>query len=240
MSILSVGLFVMFVAIVLALSFFFASRAKSASGYYAAGSRIHWGVNGIAFAGDYLSAASFLGICGMIATAGYDGFLYSIGYLAGWIVALFVVAEPIKRLGKYTFTDALDAKFNHKGHQAHRGDQHAGRLAVLPHPADGRRRRPGDAAAGPAALRGRPHGRRHRHHDRRHRGHDLDDLRAVHQGGAAHRVLHGARRRPVHPRPLHDARPGRQGPLPPVPHAAGQPLGKRAAWWTSRAGRWRR
>ena len=99
----------------LALSFYFASRAKSASGYYAAGSRIHWGVNGIAFAGDYLSAASFLGICGMIATAGYDGFLYSIGYLAGWIVALFVVAEPMKRLGKYTFTDALDAKFNHKG-----------------------------------------------------------------------------------------------------------------------------
>jgi len=115
MSILSVSLFVLFVAFVLALSFYFAGRAKSASGYYAAGSRIHWGVNGIAFAGDYLSAASFLGICGMIATAGYDGFLYSIGYLAGWIVALFVVAEPMKRLGKYTFTDALDAKFNHRG-----------------------------------------------------------------------------------------------------------------------------
>ncbi|MCX7028591.1 MAG: cation acetate symporter [Spirochaetes bacterium] len=115
MSILSVGLFVFFVALVLALSFYFASRARSASGYYVAGSRIHWGVNGIAFAGDYLSAASFLGICGLIATAGYDGFLYSIGYLAGWIVALFVVAEPLKRLGKYTFTDALDAKFNHRG-----------------------------------------------------------------------------------------------------------------------------
>jgi len=115
MSVLSILLFVAFVAAVLALSFYFASRAKSASGYYAAGSRIHWGVNGIAFAGDYLSAASFLGICGMIATAGYDGFLYSIGYLAGWIVALFVVAEPMKRLGKYTFTDALDAKYNHRG-----------------------------------------------------------------------------------------------------------------------------
>jgi cation/acetate symporter len=115
MAILPIALFVVFVALVLALSFYFAGRAKSASGYYAAGSRIHWGVNGIAFAGDYLSAASFLGICGMIATAGYDGFLYSIGYLAGWIVALFVVAEPMKRLGKYTFTDALDAKFNHKG-----------------------------------------------------------------------------------------------------------------------------
>ncbi len=65
----------------------------------------------------YLSAASFLGICGMIAISGYDGFLYSIGYLAGWVVALFVVAEPMKRMGKYTFTDALDAKFNSKGIQ---------------------------------------------------------------------------------------------------------------------------
>jgi len=112
-EILPVALFVFFVASVLGISFFFAGKAKSASGYYAAGGSIHWGVNGIAFAGDYLSAASFLGICGMIATAGYDGFLYSIGYLAGWIVALFIVAEPMKRLGKYTFTDALDAKFNH-------------------------------------------------------------------------------------------------------------------------------
>jgi cation/acetate symporter len=72
-------------------------------------------VNGIAFAGDYLSAASFLGICGMIAFYGYDGFLYSIGYLAGWIVALFVVAEPMKRLGRFTFADALDSQFNSKG-----------------------------------------------------------------------------------------------------------------------------
>jgi cation/acetate symporter len=114
-NILSIILFVLFVTFVLGISFYFAGRAKSASGYYAAGGRIHWGINGIAFAGDYLSAASFLGICGMIATAGYDGFLYSIGYLAGWIVALFIVAEPLKRLGKYTFADALDANYNHRG-----------------------------------------------------------------------------------------------------------------------------
>ncbi len=117
MEIMPVVLFAAFVGLVLGLSFYFARQAKSAAGYYAAGGSIHWFVNGIAFAGDYLSAASFLGICGMIATAGYDGFLYSIGYLAGWIVALFVVAEPMKRLGKYTFTDALDAKFNSKGIQ---------------------------------------------------------------------------------------------------------------------------
>jgi len=107
--------FVIFVALVVGLSMYLGNKTKTSSGYYAAGGKIHWSVNGIAFAGDYLSAASFLGICGMIATVGYDGFLYSIGYLAGWIVALFVVAEPLKRLGKYTFTDAVDANYNSRG-----------------------------------------------------------------------------------------------------------------------------
>jgi cation/acetate symporter len=114
---IAIAIFLSFVGFVLGMSFYFARKAKSAAGYFAAGGTIHWFVNGIAFAGDYLSAASFLGICGLIATMGYDGFLYSIGYLAGWIVALFVVAEPMKRLGKYTFTDALDSKFNSKGIQ---------------------------------------------------------------------------------------------------------------------------
>lgn len=111
---LAVIIFLFIVGLVLGLSFYFARKTKSASGYYAAGGNIHWSINGIAFAGDYLSAASFLGICGMIAFSGYDGFLYSIGYLAGWVVALFLVAEPLKKLGKYTFTDALDSKFNSK------------------------------------------------------------------------------------------------------------------------------
>lgn len=114
---LAVGLFISFVLFVLGLSFYLARRTSSAEGYYAAGGNIHWFTNGVAFAGDYLSAASFLGICGMIATAGYDGWMYSIGYLAGWVVALFLVAEPMKRLGKYTFTDALDSKFNSKSIQ---------------------------------------------------------------------------------------------------------------------------
>lgn len=111
----SVLIFVLFVIAVLSVSFYFAGKSRNANDYYAAGGSIHWSVNGVAFAGDYLSAASFLGICGMIATYGYDGFLYSIGWLAGWMVALFIVAEPMKRLGKYTFTDALDSKFNSKG-----------------------------------------------------------------------------------------------------------------------------
>ncbi|MDP9173468.1 MAG: cation acetate symporter [Planctomycetota bacterium] len=112
---LAIAVFVFFVGIVLAISFRLGSKAKSAKGYYAAHGEIPWFINGIAFAGDYLSAASFLGICGLVAFYGYDGFLYSIGYLAGWVVALFVIAEPLKRMGRFTFADALDQKFNSRG-----------------------------------------------------------------------------------------------------------------------------
>ena len=108
---LSIGVFAAFTAGVLVLSSLLGRRAKGAQGYFAAHGQIGWFVNGVAFAGDYLSAASFLGICGLIAFWGYDGFLYSIGYLAGWIVALLVVAEPIRRLGTFTFADALNARF---------------------------------------------------------------------------------------------------------------------------------
>jgi len=111
----AIAIFASFVLGVIGLSFWLGRKGQSAKGYYAAHGEIHWFVNGIAFAGDYLSAASFLGICGMIAFYGYDGFLYSIGFLAGWIVALFVIAEPIKALGKFTFADALDARFNSRG-----------------------------------------------------------------------------------------------------------------------------
>ena len=114
-SLTAVLIFAAFVAATLGLSFWLGRRTKGAAGYFAAHGQIPWFVNGVAFAGDYLSAASFLGICGMIAFHGYDGFLYSIGFLAGWVVALFVIAEPMKRLGRFTFADALDAKFNSRG-----------------------------------------------------------------------------------------------------------------------------
>ena len=114
-STIALIVFFIFVGAVVGLSFFLGSKAKSAKGYYAAHGGVHWFINGIAFAGDYLSAASFLGICGLIANYGYDGFLYSIGFLAGWVVALFVIAEPLKRLGRFTFADALDNKFNSRG-----------------------------------------------------------------------------------------------------------------------------
>ena len=111
----AIAIFAGFVLAVIGLSFWLGRKGQSAKGYFAAHGEIHWFINGIAFAGDYLSAASFLGICGMIAFHGFDGFLYSIGFLAGWIVALFVIAEPIKSMGKFTFADALDAKYNSRG-----------------------------------------------------------------------------------------------------------------------------
>ena len=114
-SYMAVFIFLGFVGVTMGLSFYLGGKAKSSAGYFAAHGQIPWFVNGIAFAGDYLSAASFLGICGMIAFYGYDGFLYSIGFLAGWIVALFVVAEPMKRLGKFTFADALNARYQSRG-----------------------------------------------------------------------------------------------------------------------------
>ena len=109
---LSLIIFLFFVGTVLGISSWLGRKAKDSSGYFAAHGQIPWFVNGVAFAGDYLSAASFLGICGIIAFYGYDGFLYSIGFLGGWIVALFVIAEPLKRLGRFTFADALNSQFN--------------------------------------------------------------------------------------------------------------------------------
>ncbi len=114
---MTVGVFLIFVALVLVVSSQTSRRAGSVGGYFVANNSIHWGVNGVAFAGGYLSVASFLGICGLIAFFGYDGFLYSIGFLAGWIVALFVIAEPMKRRGTFTFSDALNRSFQRPGIQ---------------------------------------------------------------------------------------------------------------------------
>ncbi|MCU0861581.1 MAG: cation acetate symporter [Methanomassiliicoccales archaeon] len=105
------ALFVLITLITLAISVYASRRVRTAGHYYVAGGGVKWFVNGIAFAGDYLSAASFLGIAGLIAFSGYDGFMYAIGFLAGWIIALFLIAEPLRKIGKYTFGDALAAKF---------------------------------------------------------------------------------------------------------------------------------
>jgi cation/acetate symporter len=111
---LTLAIFIAITVLTLAISIIAARRVRTAGHYYVAGGGVRWFVNGFAIAGDYLSAASFLGITGLVAFYGYDGFIYAIGFLAGWIVALFLVAEPLRAIGKYTFADALTSKFKSK------------------------------------------------------------------------------------------------------------------------------
>src|SRR3954454_10748411 len=100
-------MFLAFVAITLGITMWAARRSSGASAYFAAGRNIKGWQNGIAVAGDYMSAASFLGIAGIIAFQGYDGFMYSVGWLVAYLTVLLVVAEPLRNAGKYTMADLL-------------------------------------------------------------------------------------------------------------------------------------
>jgi cation/acetate symporter len=104
---LNIGIFVVFVAVTLVFVYRASRTNRSTSDYYAAGRAFTGTQNGVAIAGDYLSAASFLGIAGAIALNGYDGFLYSIGFLVAWLVALLLVAELLRNTGKFTMGDVL-------------------------------------------------------------------------------------------------------------------------------------
>jgi cation/acetate symporter len=103
----SIAIFFLFVAVTLYITYWAAKKTKTGSEFYAAGRNISGFQNGLALAGDYMSAASFLGIAGMVATKGYDGLIYSIGFLVGWPLIMFLVAEPLRNLGKYTFADVV-------------------------------------------------------------------------------------------------------------------------------------
>lgn len=100
-------MFLAFVVATLVITYFSARKSAGASAYFAAGRRITGWQNGLAVAGDYMSAASFLGIAGMIAFNGYDGFMYSVGFLVAYLTVLFIVAEPLRNAGKYTMADVL-------------------------------------------------------------------------------------------------------------------------------------
>ncbi|MGW0519820.1 solute symporter family protein [Crossiella sp. NPDC003009] len=112
--VLNISIFAGFVVITLIVVFRASKNTKSAADYYAAGRAFTGPQNGIAIAGDYLSAASFLGIAGAIAIYGYDGFLYSIGFLVAWLVALLLVAELLRNTGKYTMADVLSFRMKQK------------------------------------------------------------------------------------------------------------------------------
>lgn len=105
--VLNISIFLAFVLVTLVIVFRASRNNKSAADYYAAGRSFTGPQNGVAISGDYLSAASFLGICGAIAVNGYDGFLYSIGFLVAWLVALLLVAELMRNTGRFTMADVL-------------------------------------------------------------------------------------------------------------------------------------
>jgi cation/acetate symporter len=101
----AISMFIAFVFLTLGITYWAASRTKSAAQFYSAGGGITGLQNGIAISGDYMSAASFLGISGLVYMSGYDGLIYSVGFLVGWPVVTFLIAEPLRNLGKYTFAD---------------------------------------------------------------------------------------------------------------------------------------
>jgi cation/acetate symporter len=101
----AIGMFLGFVTLTLGITYWAAKRTKSAAAFYSAGGGITAGQNGLAIAGDYMSAASFLGISGLVYTSGYDGLVYSVGWLVGWPIVTFLIAEQLRNLGKYTFAD---------------------------------------------------------------------------------------------------------------------------------------
>ena len=105
LNVAAIIMFVVFVGATLCITYWASKRNKSAADYYAAGGKITGFQNGLAIAGDYMSAASFLGISALVYTSGYDGLIYSIGFLVGWPIILFLIAERLRNLGKYTFAD---------------------------------------------------------------------------------------------------------------------------------------
>jgi cation/acetate symporter len=106
----AMAFFFAFISITLYITYRAARRTRTTEEFYAAGRTISAGQNGFALAGDYMSAASFLGIAGLVSTTGFDGLIYSTGWLVGWPVVLFLIAEPLRNLGRYTFADVVAAR----------------------------------------------------------------------------------------------------------------------------------
>ncbi|MBS0214928.1 MAG: cation acetate symporter [Proteobacteria bacterium] len=111
---MAIGMFVVFVALTLWITKWAARRTRSAADFYTAGGGITGFQNGLAIAGDYMSAASFLGITAAVMANGYDGLIYAIGFLVGWPILTFLMAERLRNLGKYTFADVAGYRFQQK------------------------------------------------------------------------------------------------------------------------------
>jgi cation/acetate symporter len=111
-SLIAIAMFGGFVLLTLAITYWAARRTRTASDFYAAGGGITGFQNGVAIAGDYMSAASFLGISALVWSSGFDGLLYSIGFLVGWPIIMFLMAERLRNLGKYSFSDVASYRLS--------------------------------------------------------------------------------------------------------------------------------
>ncbi|TXH97626.1 MAG: cation/acetate symporter ActP, partial [Pseudomonas sp.] len=114
LNVSAIVMFVAFVGFTLCITYWASKRSKSAADFYTAGGGISGFQNGLAIAGDYMSAASFLGISALVFVSGYDGLIYSIGFLVGWPIILFLIAERLRNLGKYTFADVASFRLKQK------------------------------------------------------------------------------------------------------------------------------
>ncbi|MCC7582172.1 cation/acetate symporter ActP [Serratia sp. Lou2A] len=114
LNIQAIVMFILFVGATLYITYWASKRTRSRQDYYTAGGRITSLQNGLAIAGDFMSAASFLGISALVYTSGYDGLIYSIGFLIGWPIILFLIAERLRNLGRYTFADVASYRLQQK------------------------------------------------------------------------------------------------------------------------------
>lgn len=114
LNIQAIIMFLLFVGATLYITYWASKRTRSRQDYYTAGGRITGLQNGLAIAGDFMSAASFLGISALVYTSGYDGLIYSIGFLIGWPIILFLIAERLRNLGRYTFADVASYRLKQK------------------------------------------------------------------------------------------------------------------------------
>ncbi|WP_043309439.1 cation acetate symporter [Pseudomonas sp. ML96] len=114
LNVAAIVMFVVFVGATLCITYWASKRSKSTADFYTAGGGITGFQNGLAIAGDYMSAASFLGISALVFASGYDGLIYSIGFLVGWPIILFLIAERLRNLGKYTFADVASFRLKQK------------------------------------------------------------------------------------------------------------------------------
>ena len=177
--------FLAIVALTLAVTWWAARRTRSAREFYAAGRSISPLQNGLALAGDYMSAASFLGIAGLVALRGYDGMIYATGWLVGWPALMFLIAEPLRNLGKFTFADVVAFRLRQVPVRIAAAFGGILTVLVLHDRPDGRRREPHPADVRHPVRMGGHHRRRRDAGVRALRRHDRHDLGADHQGDAA-------------------------------------------------------